>query len=221
MNSNSCRRPRRRCPRRPQPHGQQGARPLQHVGRDVGRPDLRAGRQHHHGLDQIPELADVAGPGRVHQPLERLRRDPPEGALVGPGKLPDEPPDQEGDVAPPLPQRRKIDVEDVEPVVEVVPEFAQGHRVSQRPVGGGDDPHVHLDRLGAAHPEEGAALQHPEQLDLGGERDLADLVEEDGAAVGQLEPTQPPLGRPGEGRPSRGRTAPTPAASPAARRSSP
>ena len=51
----------------------------------------------------------------------------------------------------------------------------------------------------AAHPEERPALQHPQQLHLGGQRDLADLVQEDGAAVGQLEPAQPPLGRAGEG----------------------
>ena len=50
-----------------------------------------------------------------------------------------------------------------------------------------------------AHPEEGPALQHPEQLHLGGRRDLADLVEEDGPGVGQLEPAQPPLGGAGEG----------------------
>ena len=93
----------------------------------------------------------------------------------------------------------EVDVEDVEPVVEVVPELAQRHRLPERAVGGGDDPDVHLDRLDAAHPEEGAALQHPEQLDLGGRRDLADLVEEDGPGVGQLEPAEPPLGGAGEG----------------------
>ena len=63
---------------------------------DAG-PDLGARGQHHHALDQVPELAHVAGPG-AHQPLHRLGRDPPEGAVVGPGELPDEAPDQDRDV---------------------------------------------------------------------------------------------------------------------------
>ena len=131
MNSSSCARdvPPRCCR---EPHRQQAARPLQDVGRDVGRPDLGAGRQHHHRLDQVPELAHVARPGRVHQPLHGLGRDPAEGAVVLPGQLADEPADQERDVLPPLAQRREVDVEDVEPVVEVVAELAEGDGVAER-----------------------------------------------------------------------------------------
>ena len=162
-------------------------------------PDLGSRRQHHHGLDQVPELADVAGPGSLDQPLHRLGRDAAEGAVVRPGQLADEPADQQRDVLPPLAQRREVDVEHVEPVVQVVPERRPGRPPRERPVGGGDDAHVHLDRLGAADPEEGPALQHAQQLGLRGRRDLADLVEEDGAGVGQLEPAQPPLGGAGEG----------------------
>ena len=55
-------------------------------------------------------------------------------------------------------------------------------------VRGGDHPHVHPDRLLAPHPLELTLLEDPQQLDLDGRGDVADLVEEDGAAVGQLEP---------------------------------
>jgi len=54
-------------------------------------------------------------------------------------------------------------------------------------VGRGDHPHVDPDRVGRADPLELALLQHAEQADLGGHRDVADLVEEDRAAVGRLE----------------------------------
>ena len=37
------------------------------------------------------------------------------------------------------------------------------------------------------HPLELALLQHPQELHLRAERNLADLVEEDGSPVGQLE----------------------------------
>ena len=54
-------------------------------------------------------------------------------------------------------------------------------------VGGGDDAHVGLLRLGRADAHEGAGLEHAQQLDLQLERHLGDLVEEQRAAVGALE----------------------------------
>ena len=86
---------------------------------------------------------------------------PRKGRSCGWRELPDEAPDQERDVLPALPQRRQVDVEDVEPVVEVVAELAQRHRVPEGPVGGRDHPDVHLDRLDAAHPEEGRGSPAP------------------------------------------------------------
>src|SRR5947208_2418155 len=80
-----------------------------------------------------------------------------------------------------------------------LPDLVQGHRLAQGPVGGGDHPYVDLDGLGATYPEEGPALQHPEQLHLGSRRNLSDLIQEDGAGVRQLEPAQPPLGGASEG----------------------
>src|SRR5206468_7427842 len=98
------------------------------------------------------------------------------------------------DVLPPLAEGWEVDVEDAESVVEVVPELAQRDRVPKRAIGGGEHPDVHLDRLGATHPEEGAGLEHTEELYLRRGRDVADLVEEDGPAVGQLEAAEPALG---------------------------
>ena len=56
------------------------------------------------------------------------------------------------------------------------------------------------DLLGApAEAAEAALLQHAQQLDLRRRRHLADLVEEQRAAVRQLEAALPPIGRAGEG----------------------
>ena len=60
-----------------------------------------------------------------------------------------------------------------------------------------DEPHVRRDRLRAAEPLELALLQHAQQLDLRREVELADLVEKERAAFGQLEP--PLLRRVGAG----------------------
>ena len=66
------------------------------------------------------------------------------------------------------------------------------------PVGGGDDPDVDLELLGAAHPAQPAGLEHAQQLGLQVLGQLADLVEEHRAPVGQLERPLAPLMGPGE-----------------------
>ena len=104
---------------------------------------------------------------------------------------------QQQDVGLALAQRRHEDREHVQPVVEILAELAGGDRLLQILVGGGDQADVGADRLGAAQPLELALLQHAQQLDLRREVQLADLVQEQRAAVGQLE--APLLGGVGAG----------------------
>ena len=66
-------------------------------------------------------------------------------------------------------------------------------------VRGGHQPHVDLLFLLAAQPNDGAFLQRAQQLALQRQWQLADLVQEDGAAVGQLEPAGAVTLRAGEG----------------------
>jgi hypothetical protein len=91
---------------------------------------------------------------------------------------------QEGDVLAPLPQRRDVYGDDVETIEEVLAHALFAHELGERAVGGGDDAHVHLHLVGAAHPSDLLVLESPQQLDLHGERRLSDLVQEQGAAVG-------------------------------------
>ena len=69
----------------------------------------------------------------------------------------------------------------------------------QVPVGGRHDAHVHGDGGGAADAADLAFLEHPQELglDLGGQ--LADVVEEQGAAAGLLEPALVAAAGVGEG----------------------
>ena len=83
----------------------------------------------------------------------------------------------------PLAQRRHVDREDVEPVVEILAEGAVLGEVEQAPVGGRDQPDVDPLDLARADRLDLALLEHAEQLCLGVERQLADLVEEDRAAM--------------------------------------
>ena len=74
-----------------------------------------------------------------------------------------------------------------------------GHAARQVLVRRGQDADVERLRLVAADRQHLAVLQHAQQLDLHRQRDVGQLVEEDGAAVGQLEQAGPRLGRAGEG----------------------
>ncbi len=94
---------------------------------------------------------------------------------------------QQHDVRLPLAQRRREDREDGEPVVQVGPERALLDEVLERPVSGRDQPDVDLDRRGTAEPLDFPLLQHAQQLHLRRRAQLADLVEEERAAIGQLE----------------------------------
>ncbi len=64
-------------------------------------------------------------------------------------------------------------------------------------MGGGDHPHVDPPFAGRAQPPHPAVVEHPEQLGLGRRLELGDFVEEEAAAVRQLEKPGP-LHRAGE-----------------------
>ncbi len=88
--------------------------------------------------------------------------------------------------------------EHVEAEEQVLAEGAGRHHRAQVAVGGGDHPHVDLHRHGAAQPVERLLLQRPQHLGLERQRQLADLVEEQRAAVRDLEAARPPRDRAGE-----------------------
>src|SRR5262249_16189989 len=106
---------------------------------------------------------------------------------------------QRQDVLGPLAQRRNRDRDDVEPIEEVLAELALFHHRLERAVRGGDDPDVDLDVPRAADTLEHAFLQAAEQLRLTVRRHLADLIEEQRAAIGELHQPLLPPARVGEG----------------------
>ena len=144
-------------------------------------------RKHHRALHDVLKLAHVARPlvgeqaphrlgGDVRDLLAGLTREAPQECLH-----------QLGDVVRALAQRRQRDREHVQSVIEVLAELPARHHLGQVAVGGRHHPHVDADRLVAAHPFELTLLQHTQQLHLCLQGQLADLVQEQRAAVGQLE----------------------------------
>src|SRR5690606_2228942 len=171
------------------PHGyrQQGAPVAAHLRRDVLCADRPSRSEHHHGPNQVAQLTNIARPGIVDEDLQGLGLDAAEGSVVLLTELANELVDQQRNVLATLAERRQLDEEHVEPVIQVSTELPQLHLVAKALVRRRDDPDVHPDRVFPTHAPELALLQHTQQLRLRGERHLPDLVEKDRAGVRQLE----------------------------------
>ena len=107
--------------------------------------------------------------------------------------------DQIGNVVAPVAQRRHEDREDVEPIEQVLAELAVLDLLQKVAVGGRDQPDVDPDGRAAADRIDLAILHGAQQLDLHVERQVADLVEEQRAAMRLDELAGVLLGGAGEG----------------------
>src|SRR5215831_5639087 len=154
---------------------------------------------HHRPLDDVAQLTDVAGPRMVAEAHHGRLVDPLDLPSVLLVELCDEGLHEERDVLGPLAQRRERDGEHVDPIVQILPEGLVTHSLGGVAVGRGHDPNVNLDLRLAPDPANHAVLENAEILHLQSRAHLRDLVEEDGAAVGQLEETRLTLVRAGEG----------------------
>ena len=92
------------------------------------------------------------------------------------------------DVVRAVAERRDHDGKHGKAVVKVLAERLRLDHRRQVAVRGGDDADVDAHRPLAADPDDLAVLDDAQQPDLRGKRELADLVEEQRAAVGLLEP---------------------------------
>src|SRR5216110_2346047 len=145
-------------------------------------PDRRPLGEHEQALHQVLELTHVPRPVVAHEDVDRLGL---EGLLRDAHVvrlLLREVADQEQEVVAPLAQRGQVHGHHVEAVVEVGAERALLQAERQVAVGGRDDAHVDVDRLGAAHAQELAVLEDAQQLGLRPWTHLADLVQEERAS---------------------------------------
>ena len=95
---------------------------------------------------------------------------------------------QRPDVAAALAQRRHMDMNDAQPVEEILAELAGGHALAQVPVRRGDDADVDVaGAVGGADALQLALLEESQQQRLHAQAHLAHFVEEQRAAVGHLQ----------------------------------
>ncbi len=96
-------------------------------------------------------------------------------------------PGEQQDVVAAGGQRRKRDLDHPQAVIKVLAKGAVSAEGLEVTMGGRQHPYFDAHRLATAQRLHHPVLQHPQQLGLGGGRHVADLVEEEGAAVGFTE----------------------------------
>ncbi|VBF82571.1 Uncharacterized protein conserved in bacteria [Burkholderia pseudomallei] len=95
----------------------------------------------------------------------------------------------------PRAQRRLVELQHAQPVVQVVAKAAFAHRRVEIDVRRGDDPHVDRNRLVPAEPFDLAFLQEAQHARLAFERHVADFVEKQRAAVRRFDTADLALAR--------------------------
>src|SRR4051794_30452553 len=103
------------------------------------------------------------------------------------GKAREEVVGQQRNVFPALGERRDVELDHVQPVVEVFAEFTRGNALLQLPVRGGDDAHIHIEALVRAYGADLALFERSQELHLERQWHVADLIEEQGPALRRLE----------------------------------
>jgi hypothetical protein len=73
---------------------------------------------------------------------------------------------QHGNIIESGPERRNLQLDDIQAVIEILAEGAPFDLLDQVLVGGADEAKLLGNNLGAADPMEGSLLQHPQQIDL-------------------------------------------------------
>ena len=143
--------------------------------------------QRHAALDDVLQLAHVPRPVIRLERRERALGHAPDVLLELPRIFFHEVVDKEGDVLLAVAERGHAQGNDVEAIEEVFAERPRPHRLLEVDIGRGDDPDVHGDGADAAEALDLALLQCAEKLRLEVDAQAPHLVEEQCAAVGQLE----------------------------------
>src|SRR5262249_30573192 len=142
-------------------------------------------------FDGVLELAHVARPVVLTQGGHGIRRNALDALVQATREPLDAGAHQIRNVLRPLAKRWQRDRKDVEPIVEGAPEGLFRDGLLEGLVGRGDHAYVDTERPRPTDTLELLLLEHAQQLRLQVEREVADLVEKERAAVRQLEAADP------------------------------
>src|SRR5204863_6608532 len=152
----------------------------------LGRDEPAVGKDER-ALDGVLQFADVARPSMREEHLAGSAAES-ELTLAGPGsELTHEVLSEQHDVGPALAQRRQMHAEDREAVIKVFAEPSLRDRLLEVAIRRRDQACVGLEQRRSPHALVLPLLQHAQQLRLHHRGQLADLVEEQRAPLGELE----------------------------------
>src|SRR6267154_1945427 len=140
-------------------------------------------------LDNVFELAHIAGPVVIHKQLQRRGSKVAQGLVVFLAVADEEMGEQRRNIFAAITQGRQGQVNDVETMVQIFAEAAFANECEQLHVGRGDDADINLNLLGAPEAHEFALLNYAQKLGLRFRADGGDFVEEDGALIGDFKET--------------------------------
>ena len=138
-------------------------------------------------MQGVFQLAHIAGQWQGLQTFHKSRGHGRHGGAVVGGDFAQQRLCQSRYVFAPLAQRRHIDADDIEPVIQVLPELARLHHLCQVFVRGADDAHIYGDFFRSAQGAHLPLLNHAQQLGLHGKRQVANFVQKQRAARCALE----------------------------------
>ena len=139
-------------------------------------------------MQQVLELAHVAGKRVLRQVLQRLRRQRWGGPDAGVARdALEELLGDAGQITQSLSQRGHANLDHVEPVIQILSEPPGLHLGRQILVGGTEQPHVRRHLADRPHGSDRALLHRAQQLRLHRQGQIANLVQKQGAAIGRLE----------------------------------
>jgi len=150
-------------------------------------------------FDDILEFAHIAGPIVGEQSSYAAFRKPTAFDAVFLGKTLEKMIGEKLDIPRALAERGDLNGKHIEAVVEILAKVAFLNCLEKVAVRSGDDAHIDFDGFISSDAFEFPLLENAEELGLEGKGDLTDLVEENGAAIGQFESAIPLVGRAGEG----------------------
>ena len=148
-----------------------------------------------HPLDHVLEFADVPGPRIGLDDLHGRRRKPRDPRAPLPPVLREKMLQQNRNIAPPLAQRRQVELTDADAVEKVLTKLPLLDQVPELLVGGHQEPEIDLDAFDAPQRLDHVVFQHAQELGLNRVAHLVDFVKKERAAMRQEQAAR--LGFPG------------------------
>ncbi|BEH29383.1 hypothetical protein GTC054_05990 [Burkholderia pseudomallei] len=165
---------------------------------EIVRGDEPPFRHHERAAHAVDELAHVARPIVLVERGDRIGREATHAVPRVGAKALEHVPREQFDVLASRAQRRLVDAQHAQPVIQVRAETPFVHRAAQIDVRRRYDAHVDGHRLAAAQPMNRALLQEAQQARLAFERQIADFVEQQRAAVRRFDMADLARARAGE-----------------------